>query len=551
VHTATISGVEAVPVTVEVSVGNGLPGTYIVGMADTAINEARFRVRLACRAAGFEVPNRCIVINLAPSSLRKSGSGLDLPIALGLLIATGQISPDMVAGRLCVGELSIDGSVHPVNGQLAYEHLAFESGLSLLTAPIPRGVYPAKRHEHLCLSSLADLYDGALQPARPREVDGGIATADFCDVAGNDFVKRALQIAAVGKHAILLLGPPGSGKSMLASRLPSILPPLSDSERIESAMIHSVAGLPYEEILQGKQPFRAPHHSASRAGLLGGGNPLGPGEVTLAHNGVLFLDEMPEFGSSLLQLLRQPIENGYVALARANRTLVFPADFLLVGAANPCPCGYYGDPQRACKCSEAQISNYQGRIGGPIMDRFDMAVQVRRSDPAQVLATGQGVASKPLRTAVLAARDFRQQRQVAQDAEALDAVDVANGEAFAGVEKTVELAAAADVVKAVEAIKTDAGADCRPRRSVASSAAQPMASARTLGNGMRMIASCRLGSTERRFIEQAATRYQLSGRGIMRALSVARTIADLEASERVNNDHLLEAVSFRFENGGF
>jgi magnesium chelatase family protein len=346
---------------------------------------------------------------------------------------------------------------------------------------------------------LADLHDDCFQEANTRENYPDLQEDDYRDVAGNDYAKRAMQIAAAGKHPLFLVGPPGSGKSMLASRLPTILPPLAESERIESAMIHSVAGLPYEDILQGRQPFRSPHHSASRAGLLGGGTPPGPGEVTLAHNGVLFLDEMPEFGSSVLQMLRQPIETGHVALARANRTLIFPANFLLVGAANPCPCGYYGDPQRSCKCSEAQISNYQGRIGGPLMDRFDMVVQVRRSNPAQVLATGQGMASNVMRETVIAAQAFRDERERFNKSQETD----------------------------------------------------PQDNTSATGVGARILASCKLSTEQQNFLEQIATRYQLSGRGIMRALSVARTIADLENLEQVSNEHLLEAISFRFENGGF
>jgi magnesium chelatase family protein len=534
VHTATINGVEALPVTVEVSVSNGLPGTYIVGMADTAVSEARFRVRLALRAAGFDVPNKCIVINLAPSSVKKIGSGLDLPIALGILIASEQIPPELVEGRLCIGELSIDGTLRSVAGQLAYEKLAFDSGLALLTAPTVRGVYSAERHQHQCLYSLADLHCGEMYEVGSREHNQEQSHADYRDVAGNEYVKRALQIAAAGKHPIFLLGPPGSGKSMLASRLPTILPELREDERIESAMIYSVAGLPYDEILRGKQPFRAPHHSASRAGLLGGGTPPGPGEVTLAHNGVLFLDEMPEFGSSVLQMLRQPIESGYVSLARANKTLIFPARFLLVGAANPCPCGYYSDEQRVCKCSEAQVLNYQSRIGGPLMDRFDMVIHVRRSDPALVLATGKGMSSEIMRKRVSDARDFRDERERFSGNQ-LSSQDMLHGDNYDlnALDSALDSALDNDFRKQVDAV----GFINNDKQ--------------TLGVGAKILASCMLSDTQISFLEKVATKYQLSGRGIMRALSVARTIADLEMSMQVSNEHLLEAIGFRFENGGF
>jgi len=514
VQTATILGVSAQPVQVEVSAGGGLPGIYIVGMPDTAINEARFRVRLALKAAGFKVGNEQLVVNLAPGSIRKTGSGFDLPIALGILIATGQLPQQAVDNLLCVGELSIDGSLRSSVGLLAYEKLAYDCGLGLLSGPCSQGVYPPQMHTHLCLQSLGQLKAGEFQNPDQESGNAALAPADFCDVAGNALVKRALQIAAAGRHAIFLVGPPGSGKSMLASRLPSILPPLSEDERIESAMIHSVAGLPYESILQGHQPFRNPHHNASKAGLLGGGTPVGPGEVSLAHNGVLFLDEMPEFGSNVLQLLRQPIESGKVTLARANSTITLPASIMLVGAANPCPCGYYGDPHHSCRCSEQQIANYLSRIGGPLMDRFDMVVNVQRSDPELVLATGSGISSHELRLGVEQALAFRRRREAVQgqgqiSADSPDALearpDTGGGKGLAALE----------------------------------------------GAGSRLLASCELGSEQRRCLEDMSKRFMLSGRGIMRALAVSRTIADLEQSRQVQSEHLYEAVTFRFENGGF
>ncbi|MDR1422037.1 MAG: YifB family Mg chelatase-like AAA ATPase [Coriobacteriales bacterium] len=500
VTTATIHGVEALPVTVEVSVGSGgLPGIHIVGMPDTAIKEATRRVRQALQSAHFEIKNHYVVFNLAPNSLKKAGSGFDLPIALAYLIATGQMDPELLVNTLCVGELSLDGGVRAVAGQLAYEKLARDQKLRLLTGPAEAGVFAQDGLEHRCLTNLADLRECLFSP--PYEASRGDTTPpqDYADIAGNDLAKRALQIAAAGSHGLLMMGPPGSGKSMMASRLPSILTPLPLDKRLETAMVHSVAGLPTSRILAGERPFRAPHHGASRAGLIGGGTPTGPGEVSLAHNGVLFLDELPEFGSAVLQLLRQPIEQGFVALPRAGGTVVFPARFMFVAAANPCPCGYYGDPKRSCRCTPGQISQYQGKIGGPLMDRINLIVDVWRSDPAQVLDTGTGTSSAHLREGVLAAQAFSLWRHA----------------------------------------KSQPSEQMQKEGSVRDSM-MPATS-----QGAALLADCQLGTKERAWLELISERYQLSGRGIMSAVAVARTIADMEESEKVRQEHLLEAVSFR------
>ncbi|MCL2339896.1 MAG: YifB family Mg chelatase-like AAA ATPase [Actinomycetia bacterium] len=506
-QTATIQGVEALPVTVEISIGSGLPGFHIIGLPDLAVKEATRRVRQALKISGYAVKNAMVIVNLAPSDLRKAGSGFDLPIALAYLLATDQIAADLIGNSLCVGELSLDGAVRSVNGQLAYERLASQTGQRLLTGPCTTGISQQSGVQHVCLENLADLRSGQFSAVRPAEAPSHFETLDFADIAGNDLAKRALQIAAAGQHGLLMIGPPGAGKSMMARRLPSILPPLDEDARLESALIHSVAGLPFDGILAGQQPFRAPHHGASRAGLIGGGVPIQPGEISLAHNGVLFLDELPEFGSSVLQLLRQPIELGYIALARAQGTVIFPARFMLIAAANPCPCGYLGDDRHSCRCTPDQIKRYLGRIGGPLLDRISLIVDVRRSAAAEVLATGQGLSSAQLRAGVEQARQFadwrrRQQRSAQQPVQ--------------------------------DTPTTDLPATDLPSTEL------PAVSPESL-----LLAACELGEVEQAWLEMAADRYQLSGRGIISTLAVARTIADLVEERRVRREHLIEAIGYR------
>ena len=485
VHTATILGVEAVPVTVEVNVGPGLPGIVIVGMPDAAVQESKQRVRLALRACGFSMPNSKVVVNLAPSSLKKNGSGFDLPIAVGILRATKQVSARLASSSLFVGELSLEGAVRGVRGTLAFARVAREQGLALVTAPILDEAPVISDVDYRCIQGLQDLRDGSFHTPRWQESERQVPTLDYSEIAGQDLAKRALQIAAVGDLGCLMVGPPGSGKTMLARRLPTILPPLSEEERVESALIHSIAGVPYETILRGERPFRAPHHSATRAGLLGGGTPVMPGEVSLAHNGVLFLDEMPEFGVQTLQLLRQPLESGEVVLARAEGSFHFPARFSLVAAANPCPCGFFGDRERNCRCTQAQVSTYQSRIGGPLMDRFDLCLDVWRTDPTSVLATGTGKGSRAMREEVLAAREF--------------------------------------------------------------AAARPLS--REQGEDQALLESCCMDEGVRASLEALALVHHLSGRGIIRTLRVARAIADLDQSLSVRQGHLEEAVMFRVRTG--
>jgi magnesium chelatase family protein len=405
-RTFSVRGVEPVGVEVQVDISPGIPAFIIVGLADTAVMEARDRVRSALKAAGYRLPAARVTVNLAPAPLRKHGTGFDLPIAVAILAASGQAPRDTLDGRCFAGELSLDGGVRHVSGLLAHALAAHEESLVLVGPPSVAPAAATAQARCAVLRRMADL-------AHLSEVTPSIPSArarstqlDFADVAGHESAKRALQVAATGAHHVLMVGPPGSGKSMLAARLPSILPPLESRQRREAALVHSVAGLDVAPILQGYRPFRAPHHSATMAGLCGGGVPPSPGEASLAHHGVLFLDEVPQFGPSALQALRQPLEDRTIRLVRADGVYVFPAAFTLVAAANPCPCGHHGDDRHQCRCIPADIDRYQCRVGGPLLDRLDIRVRVDAQPATHMLAQRRSIGSQEMLDTVRHARAF-------------------------------------------------------------------------------------------------------------------------------------------------
>ena len=487
VQSAVLRGVEAVPVDVEVSVRRGMmPAFNIVGMVDAAVQESRERVKVALKESGYVMPGDRVLVNLAPSSLKKAGSGFDLAIAVGMLVATGQVDPSLAHGKLFVGELSLGGGIRPVAGLLAYALCARDHGYSLVCSQQADGLMPIEGLEQLGLRALGDLRSGAFCALCTDGPDTAADQLDYAEISGNEIGKRVFQIAATGGHGLLMMGPPGSGKTMLAQRLPSILPPLDEDEKLRVALIHSVAGESVSSVLAGQRPFRAPHHSATAPGLIGGGTPVRPGEISLAHLGVLFLDELAEFRSSVLQQIRQPLEDGKVGISRADGTIMFPARFMLVAASNPCPCGFFGDSERECTCTEKQIAKYQNRIGGPLMDRIDIHIDVRRVPPGEVISPEGGMSSAELRDGVMAGREYGSWRREHE-----------------GVRQTTQ----------------------------------------------GLMESCHLEPKDEQFFTRMAQLNHMSGRAIVRTISVARTIADIAQRRAVDKADLCEALSFRLREG--
>ncbi len=499
VWSASIVGIDAVKVGVEVDVSGGLPGIIILGLPDAAIQESKERVRATLKNAGFAFPMKKIVINLTPADLRKEGPCFDLPISVGILAASEQVNADLLGDYLFLGEVSLDGSLRPVAGILPIAASAQKMGITGLVVPYDN-VQEAAVVEGLDVygfSSILEVTDFLNNPGRYKPVKAdpikqeeilNISHVDLKDVKGQNHARRALEIAAAGGHNLIFVGPPGSGKTMLARRLPGILPPLAFPEALEVTRIQSVAGLLKNRgTMVRDRPFRSPHHSASGPSLVGGGSFPRPGEISLAHHGILFLDELTEFKRDVLEYLRQPLEDGYVTISRTKQSVTFPAQFTLVASTNPCPCGYYGDTIQACNCSPSQREHYWAKLSGPLMDRIDLQVAVNRLKPEEITQQPTGEASQTVLERVFQARS-----------------------------------------RATQRFESETNVRCNAQMQ-----------------SRHLQKWCRLDDGSRRLLENAINKLGLSARASDRILKVGRTIADLAGDDELRSHHIAEAIQYR------
>ncbi len=489
VHSAYLWGTDALSVVVEADVQLGMPGFSIVGLPDNGVKESKERIRSAIKNSGFEFPPRRITVNLAPADQKKEGGIFDLPICVAILTALNVIPRDRVEDILFVGELGLTGEVRPVRGAISSASLARAKGFRGIVCPEANtreaclsgaDVWPVRDLKEI-VGFLRSALPGPAIETEPQKRPGDASGPDLSDIVGQELPKRALAVAAAGSHNLLFVGPPGAGKSMLARRLPPLLPPLSREEVLQCTRIYSAAGKLGKNSVMNVRPFRAPHHTISDAGLIGGGAFPTPGEATLSHNGVLFLDELPEFRRPVLESLRQPLEDGFVTISRALSSVTFPARFQLIGAMNPCPCGFLGHPSRECRCTPVQLARYRGRVSGPLLDRIDLHVWVDPVDASSILSPGHSSSSSRIKDLITAARALQQERGCLN-------ADIPDGE---------------------------------------------------------MEKACGIDAPGKFLLLHAMKNCSLSMRGFRRVIKVARTIADLEGSRAIRHDHLAEALQYR------